>query len=95
MYVYILECSDQSFYTGVTNDIDRRMEEHRQGDNPKAYTYSRRPFKLVYCEMFHVPLDAIDFEKQIKGWNRKKKMALIAGDFKEIVKLSNEKNNNK
>ena len=70
MYVYILECSDHSLYTGVTNDIDRRVEEHQYGENKEAYTYSRRPVKLVYSEFFIDPTDAINFEKQIKGWTR-------------------------
>ena len=93
MYVYILECSDHSFYTGVTNDIDRRVEEHQYGENKEAYTYSRRPVKLVYSEFFIDPTDAINFEKQIKGWTRKKKIALINGDFKTLVKLSNHNKN--
>ena len=93
MYVYILECSDHSFYTGVTNDIDRRVEEHQYGENKEAYTYSRRPVKLVYSEFFIDPTDAINFEKQIKGWTRKKKIALINGDFKTSVKLSNHNKN--
>jgi putative endonuclease len=95
MYVYILECSDQSFYTGVTNDLDRRLAEHQEGMKKTAYTYNKRPLKLVYYEIFSEPENAITFEKQIKGWNRKKKMALINGDWNEIVKLSNEKNNRK
>ena len=94
MYVYILECSDHSFYTGVTNDIDRRFEEHQSGENKEAYTYSRRPVKLVYSEFFIDPTDAINFEKQIKGWTRKKKIALINGDFKALVRLSNHNKNN-
>ncbi len=93
MYVYILECSDKSFYTGVTNDLDRRVAEHQEGIKKIAYTYNKRPVKLVYYEIFSEPENAIAFEKQIKGWNRKKKMALINGDWNEIVKLSNEKNN--
>ena len=94
MYVYILECSDHSFYTGVTNDIDRRFEEHQSGENKEAYTYSRRPVKLVNSEFFIDPTDAINFEKQIKGWTRKKKIALINGDFKALVRLSNHNKNN-
>ncbi len=95
MYVYILECSDKSFYTGVTNDLDRRVTEHQEGIKKTAYTYNKRPVKLVYYEIFSDPENAIAFEKQIKGWNRKKKIALINGDWNEIVKLSNEKNNRK
>jgi len=93
MYVYILECTDKSFYTGVTNDIDRRVEEHQSVNNIASYTLSRRPIKLVYSEFFIDPTDAINFEKQIKGWTRKKKIALIKGDFKALVRLSNHNKN--
>ncbi|MCD4736871.1 MAG: GIY-YIG nuclease family protein [Bacteroidales bacterium] len=47
LFVYIVECSDGSFYTGVTKDLDRRVAEHNDGDNPKAYTYRRRPVNSV------------------------------------------------
>jgi len=77
MYVYIVECSDQSYYTGVTNDAERRLLEHNLGYNKNCYTYSRRPVKLVFCERFYSAGQAITFEKQVKGWSRKKKKALI------------------
>ena len=93
MYVYILKCSDNSFYTGVTNDLERRLVEHDTGINPSCYTFSRRPCKLVYSELFHNPTNAIAFEKQIKGWSRAKKNALINNDFDTLVKISNSKNN--
>lgn len=57
-----------------------------------SYTYSRRPVKLIYKETFQNPNDAITWEKRIKGWSRKKKEALIKGDFEELKKLSNNKN---
>src|SRR5690606_40472044 len=76
-YVYILQCKDGSYYTGVTNDIDRRLWEHQEGINNECYTYRRRPVKLVYVENFNDVNQAIAFEKQIKGWSRKKKEALI------------------
>ncbi|MGZ3899337.1 MAG: GIY-YIG nuclease family protein [Bacteroidia bacterium] len=77
MYVYILECADSSYYTGVTNDADKRLVQHNEGINKKSYTYSRRPVKLVFSLYFNDPADAISFEKQVKGWSRKKKEALI------------------
>jgi len=90
-YVYILQCSDDSYYTGVTNDVDRRVKEHNEGSNKKAYTYTRRPFALLYQEYFTNINEAIDFEKQIKGWSRTKEEALMRDDWDEIVHLSNKK----
>lgn len=87
-YVYILKCSDKSYYTGVTNNVDRRFAEHQDGKNPDSYTFSRRPLELVFCEYFTDPKQAIAFEKQVKGWSRAKKEALIAGDWDKIVKLA-------
>ena len=94
-YVYILKCSDNSYYTGVTNDVERRVAEHNEGEDTKAYTYRRRPVKLVWLEDFNDIQQAIEKEKQIKGWNRKKKEALINDDFDLILALSNLKNNTK
>ena len=90
-YVYILQCSDDSYYIGVTNDVDRRVNEHNEGLNKKAYTYTRRPVVLLYQEYFMDVNEAIDFEKQIKGWSRAKKEALIRNDWDKIVHLSNKK----
>ena len=82
--MYILKCSDNSYYTGVTNDIDRRISEHMEGMDVRSYTYYRRPVKLVYYETFIDPNEAIEFEKQIKGWSRRKKEALIEGNWEKI-----------
>ncbi len=90
-YVYILKCSDKSYYTGITNDINRRVIEHNHSPNKKSYTFSRRPVKLVYYESFQNPNDAIIWEKRIKGWTRQKKEALIRGDIEELKRLSNKK----
>jgi putative endonuclease len=76
-FVYILLCADGSYYTGVTNNIDRRFYEHQSGEYPKAYTFKRRPVKLVFCENFADINQAIAFEKQVKGWRREKKEAII------------------
>lgn len=94
-YVYIVKCSDNSFYTGVTNDVERRVLEHNNSEDKKAYTFRKRPVKLVWFEYYIDINQAIEKEKQIKGWNRKKKEALINCDFDLLVELSNLKNNSK
>ena len=87
-FVYILLCSDGSFYTGVTNDFERRFEEHQQGEDTKAYTYKRRPLQLVFCEQFTEINQAIAFEKQIKGWRKAKKQAIIDGNWELLPELA-------
>ncbi len=79
-FVYILRCADGSYYIGVTNDVDRRLAEHQGGLNLGSYTHQRRPVELVLVEWFQHIDQAIAREKQLKGWSRKKKEALIAGD---------------
>lgn len=74
-YVYMLQCFDGSFYTGVTNDIERRFAEHCYGNDPKCYTYTRRPLILIYVGEFQFIHDAINFEKQLKRWSHRKKRA--------------------
>jgi len=91
-YVYILKCSDDSFYTGISNNLKRRVEEHRLGNNRKSYTFKRRPLRLVYHLKFNDVLEAIYFEKKIKGWTRAKKMALIKGDFQMLQILAECRN---
>lgn len=86
--VYILQCADDSYYVGVTNDIDRRLWEHNTGDNPKAYTHRRRPVTVVFQEHFRDIDQAITFEKQIKGWRRAKKEALINREWDKLPELS-------
>jgi putative endonuclease len=86
--VYILECSDGSYYTGVTNDLDRRLWEHETGFNTRCYTFKRRPVILKYQETTTDVKQAILWEKQIKGWSRKKKEALFKGDWEEVQRLS-------
>ena len=87
-YVYILECSDKSYYTGVTNDLERRMWEHETGFNPRCYTFKRRPLILRYSIHNNDIMQAIAWEKQIKGWSRKKKEALFNEDWEEIKRLA-------
>ncbi|MFM7888521.1 MAG: GIY-YIG nuclease family protein [Pseudanabaena sp.] len=78
-HMYILECVDGSYYTGSTTDLERRLEQHQRGEGAR-YTAKKLPVKLVYCESFDHVADAFYREKQVQGWNRKKKEALIAGD---------------
>ncbi|MBU6140541.1 MAG: GIY-YIG nuclease family protein [Proteobacteria bacterium] len=88
MFVYILECSDGSYYVGVTNDVERRVAEHNEGRDQKSYTHNKRPVSLKFCESFDDPLQTIEFEKRLKGWSRKKKEALFRKDWEEIRKLA-------
>jgi putative endonuclease len=85
-YVYILLCSDKSYYTGITNNLTKRLEDHSQGIT--KYTRKRLPLRLVYYEEFEYVHDAIDREKQIKGWSRKKKIALIYGSELDLRRAS-------
>lgn len=81
-----------SYYTGVTNDLDRRLAEHIEGANPNSYTFKRRPVELKFYEQFFGEIQAIEFEKQIKGWSRKKKEALIDQNWEKLIELSKSKN---
>ena len=87
-YVYIVECSDKSYYTGITNDLERRIEEHNLGNNTSSYTFKRRPVVLKYYAHFFDVNQAIVWEKKIKGWSRKKKEALVNNNTKELPFLS-------
>ena len=90
-FVYMVFCRDGSYYIGITNDIDRRVWEHNQGFDEESYTFSRRPVVLVYSTAFDYVGDAIDWEKKLKRWSRKKKSALVRGDWKMIGKLAKGK----
>jgi len=91
-YVYILKCSDDSYYTGITNNIEKRFDQHQQGYNKNSYTYKRRPLTLEFCQEFNDVLQAINFEKKIKGWTRAKKKALINNDWDMIQLLAECRN---
>ncbi|MCO5233312.1 MAG: GIY-YIG nuclease family protein [Chitinophagales bacterium] len=86
-YVYILLCRDGSYYTGSTNNIERRLSEHQSGCGAN-YTSKRLPIELVYYEEFLRIDDAFYREKQIQGWSKKKKEALINNKPKELPLLS-------
>ncbi|HET6895781.1 MAG TPA: GIY-YIG nuclease family protein [Candidatus Baltobacteraceae bacterium] len=89
-FVYMVLCDDGSYYTGVTRDADRRAAQHNEGIDPRCYTFTRRPVRLVYSSQFNDVNEAIRFEKQLKGWSRKKKQALVRGDWDAIVTLARE-----
>ena len=90
-YVYIVECKDWSYYTGVCNDLERRMHEHNTGHDESSYTFERRPVELKHFEIFNDVNQAIAREKQLKGWSRKKKQALIAGNIGKLKELAKSK----
>jgi len=91
-YVYILKCNDESYYTGHTDNLEARLEQHCLG-NINCYTSKRRPLKLVYSEAFLERSQAQEAERQIKGWSRKKKEAFINKDFELLKKLSKRRTN--
>lgn len=92
LHVYMLRCSDQSIYVGVTNNITRRFNEHQTGINETAYTHSRRPVQLIFIRSFRDFMKAIAFEKQLKKWPRKKKEALAMNDIVLLKYLAECKN---
>jgi len=87
-YVYILLCADDSYYVGITNDFEERLEQHSLGLDPHSYTFARRPVKLVHLEIFSTAFEAIAREKQLKKWSRKKKEALIKKEYENLPDLS-------
>ena len=88
--MYILKCSDNSYYVGSTNNLTLRIEEHMHGEGAE-YTKHRLPVELVYYEECQSIKEAFLREKQVQGWSRNKREALINGKFEELEKLS--KNN--
>ena len=90
-YIYILQCNDGSFYTGHTDELESRLAQHQQACFRDCYTAQRLPVTLVYQANFESREQALTIEKQIKGWSRKKKQALINDDWQEIARLSKTK----
>ena len=86
-WAYMLHCADRSFYVGHTDDLERRIGEHMQGV-VKSYTSTRLPVVLVWCDEFPSRYQALAAERQIKGWGRAKKLALIRGDWERIGELA-------
>ncbi|SFI82957.1 GIY-YIG nuclease family protein [Nitrosomonas sp. Nm34] len=90
-YMYILKCADGSYYTGSTWNLEKRLAEHQSGLGAK-HTIKRLPVKLVYCEECERIEDAFRREKQVQGWSRKKKEALIMGDTNALLRLAECRN---
>jgi len=79
-YTYILQCSDNTYYVGCTNNLEKRIMEHNTSKNGAHYTKIRRPVSLKYMEVFDTLLEARRRESEIKGWPRAKKERLITAD---------------
>jgi putative endonuclease len=86
-YMYILECADGSYYTGSTWDLERRLAEHQSGVGAR-HTAKRLPVRLVYCEYYDRITDAYQRKKQVQGWSRRKKQALIEENAEKLVEYS-------
>ena len=88
-FAYILECADGSYYVGSHrgDDVNVRVSEHQAGVYPDAYTFTRRPVRIVWSDWFSRFDDAVVFERRIKGWGRAKKQALIRGDYDQLTLL--------
>ena len=86
-YAYMLLCRDGSYYRGHTEDLEVRLAMHELGETP-GYTQTRRPVKLVWCQEFGTRYEALSAERQIKGWSRAKKQALINSDWDRISQLA-------
>ena len=82
-WAYMLHCADRSFYVGHTDDLENRMAQHEYGEI-EGYTSTRLPVKLVWSQEFVTRYEALQAERQIKGWGRAKKLALIRGDWSAI-----------
>jgi putative endonuclease len=91
-WVYILKCADDSYYTGHTDNLEARVWQHNNG-KLDGYTSSRLPVELVFSQDHPTREEALASERQIKGWSRKKKEAMIRGDWSEVSRLARSKNN--
>src|SRR5712671_5765420 len=89
-FVYMLRCSDGSFYVGSAtgDDLSPRIDQHNAGAFPDSYTWTRRPVTLIWSEHFDRITDAIAAERQIKGWSRAKKTALANGEWNKVRRLA-------
>jgi len=90
-YVYILKCFDNTFYTGVTSNLEKRFLEYTSGKHKDSYTFKRRPVTLeFFCTFTDISI-AIAKEKQIKKWSQAKKNALINGEYENLPNLAKKK----
>jgi len=89
-WAYMLHCNAGRFYVGHTDDLGRRLEEHKSG-SLRGFTSAYLPVTLVWSQEFPTRCEALAAERQIKGWTRAKKLALIRDDWKEISRLAKSK----
>ncbi|GAA5152477.1 hypothetical protein GCM10023340_32870 [Nocardioides marinquilinus] len=90
-WVYILLCADGTYYVGSTVHLDQRIAEHNTPDLGAAYTRRRRPVQLLWSADFPSIQQAFDFEKRVQGWGRKKREALMRGDYDALIALARRK----
>ena len=91
-FVYIVQCKDGFYYTGITNKLQKRIDQHNEGKDIFSFTYKRRMVTLKYFEHFTDVKQAIAREKQLKGWSRAKKEALFHEDYDSLKALAKGKN---
>jgi predicted GIY-YIG superfamily endonuclease len=89
-WVYILRCADRSYYTGHTDNLEKRVVEHQAGEI-EGYTSTRLPVTLMFADEFPTREEATARERQIKGWSRRKKEAMMRGDWIEVSRLAGGK----
>ncbi len=86
-YTYLLKCADDSYYAGHTENMETRLSIHNLG-LLRGYASARRPLQLLWCADFPTRVEALEYERRIKGWTRAKKEALIAGDWAALRGLA-------
>ncbi len=91
-WTYILRCADDSYYTGHTDNLEKRIGQHQIGEY-QTYTATRRPVHLIWSKEFASREEALAAETQIKGWSRKKKEAMMRNDWKEVSLLAKSTSN--
>jgi putative endonuclease len=87
-YVYVILCSDGSFHTAVTENLERSVREHNSGSDATDYAYARRPVRLLYHALFYELEKALEFNKHLSAWPPDKVQALISGQWNDPVMLS-------
>lgn len=90
-YVYILKCNDGTYYTGHIDNLEKRIAEHQAGICA-GYTATRLPVKLIFAQEFASRAEALEAERKLKDWSRKKKEALAYKGWEGIIALKKEKN---
>jgi putative endonuclease len=90
-YVYIVECSDLTYYVGSTWNLELRIYQHNSDRDGAAYTRVRRPVRLVWSAWFDSIAEAFAFEKRVQGWRREKRVALIEGRFDDLPGLASRR----